>query len=128
MEVSIFIATFVSETKNKFIMEQAKNFGSLEKIIAIRSKINSFGGTTVSLKNNRMIVAFNKKTFSEDYTLYDITADHMLVGKSGENFIHIPLIWLSKMYLDQLLTTYLAACKEQLSSWAFDEILEEIGD
>ena len=109
-------------------MEKAKNWGSLEKIIAIRSKINAFGGTTVCLKERQIVVAFNKKTFSEDYILYDITADHMLVGKSGEKFIHIPLIWLSKMYLDQLLTTYLAACKEQLPSWAFDEILEEIGD
>ena len=66
-----------------------------EKIEAIRSKINCFGGTTITFTNNttRTIIGFSNKPYGEGYYyLNDITADGNVIGKTNKGeVISIPL-------------------------------------
>ena len=99
-----------------------------EKIKAIRHQITLFGGTCVSLENAKSIIGFNKPTLHDNYyMLRGITADEKLLGRNDDgDVITIPIHWFSENYLYSVLNTYVKACKEQLSDYAFKKIEEII--
>ena len=102
----------------------------VEKIKAISKRINVFGGTTVSFKDSKHIIGFNKYAIGENYYMFrGFTMDDKVIGRSdrGEE-IRIPLHWLSEMYLYGIYDEYMKACKEQLSESAYKEIEKVVAD
>ena len=101
-----------------------------EKIKAIRNKIASFGGTTISFDNVNTFVGFGAShDYDDHYMFRGVSADDKIIGRNGKgNEIHIPIHWLDEFILSYMVKSYLGACKEQLTESAYKEIEELIAD
>lgn len=92
-------------------------------IIAIAEKVNSFGGTIITF-NDCFTMGF-RPNGKKGCVLYSINCNGSIGVKDLKTteIFYIPIHWLSEYILFNIYITYKEKCKEQLTEWAYKEIL-----
>lgn len=103
-----------------------KGSKTLDKINQIAYRISCLGGTHVWWDGEFRLLWAADSHESVDYCIYEIRTEYVVLKHTKEQYpnIEMRLDWLSENILSMILQSYIEECKNQLTSEAFDKVMQ----